>query len=124
MRSHKTHISFTGVFAIALVASSIMAQSGNRPNANTSGGVQVGVVARRDENSKAPITSKEVAIFDNGVEQSIRNFTPDPSPAQRATPRLSVTLRLWTHHPATRPAYRSRISAVTSRLRRFGVIFI
>lgn len=41
----------------------------------------VGVVARRDDNRTTPITSKEVAVFDNGVEQSIRNFTPDPSPA-------------------------------------------
>jgi Ca-activated chloride channel family protein len=44
--------------------------------------VQVGVVARRDDNRGTPITSKEVAVFDNGVEQSIRNFTPDPSPAR------------------------------------------
>ena len=42
----------------------------------------VGVVARRDGNKPAPITSKELSIYDNGVEQSIRNFTPDPSPAR------------------------------------------
>ena len=42
----------------------------------------VGVVARRDDNKPAPITSKEVSVYDNGVEQSIRNFTPDPSPAR------------------------------------------
>jgi Ca-activated chloride channel homolog len=60
----------------------MMAQSGNRPHATASGGVSVGIVARRDNNAKGPITSKEVAIFDNGVEQSIRNFTPDPSPAR------------------------------------------
>jgi VWFA-related protein len=42
----------------------------------------VGVVARRDNNRTNPITSKEVSVYDNGVEQSIRNFTPDPSPAR------------------------------------------
>jgi VWFA-related protein len=42
----------------------------------------VGVVARRDGNKTTPITSKELSIYDNGVEQSIRNFTPDPSPAR------------------------------------------
>jgi Ca-activated chloride channel homolog len=43
----------------------------------------VGVVARRDDNkTTTPVTSKEVAVYDNGVEQSIRNFTPDPSPAR------------------------------------------
>lgn len=66
----------------ALLAGSIAGQSGYRPNANASGGVMVGVVARRDGNKTAPITSKELSIYDNGVEQSIRNFTPDPSPAR------------------------------------------
>ncbi|HET7288552.1 MAG TPA: VWA domain-containing protein [Pyrinomonadaceae bacterium] len=66
----------------AVLAVSIAGQSGYRPNANASGGVMVGVVARRDGNKAAPITSKELSIYDNGVEQSIRNFTPDPSPAR------------------------------------------
>jgi Ca-activated chloride channel family protein len=60
----------------------VLAQSGYRPNANASGGVMVNVVARRDDNKTNPITSKEVSVYDNGVEQSIRNFTPDPSPAR------------------------------------------
>jgi Ca-activated chloride channel family protein len=59
-----------------------MAQSGTRPHANAAGGVSVGVVARRDDNRGQPVTSKEVSVYDNGVEQSIRNFTPDPSPAR------------------------------------------
>jgi len=42
----------------------------------------IGVVAKRDDNKGGPITSKELSIYDNGVEQSIRNFTPDPSPAR------------------------------------------
>ncbi len=60
----------------------MMAQSGNRPHATASGGVSVNVIARRDNNAKGPVTGKDVAVFDNGVEQSIRNFTPDPSPAR------------------------------------------
>ena len=82
MGSRKTHITLTAVTLIALLAVSMMAQSGNRPHANAAGGVSVGVVARRDDNRTTPITSKEVSIYDNGVEQSIRNFTPDPSPAR------------------------------------------
>lgn len=69
------------LLAISLVAASIAAQSGMRPNTGASGGVMVGVVARRDDNRNTPITSKEVSVYDNGIEQSIRNFTPDPSPA-------------------------------------------
>ena len=70
------------VLAIAALSISILAQSGYRPNAGASGGVMVGVVARYDDNKTKPVTSKEVSIFDNGVEQTIRNFTPDPSPAR------------------------------------------
>ena len=71
------------VLAIAMLSVSILAQSGNRPNAASGGsGVMVGVVARRDDNKTTPVTSKDVAVYDNGVEQSIRNFTPDPSPAR------------------------------------------
>ena len=70
------------VFAVLLLAASIVAQSGNRPNANAAAGVLVGVVARRDDQRPTPITSKEVSVYDNGIEQSIRNFTPDPSPAR------------------------------------------
>src|SRR5690242_11296543 len=70
------------LLATAVLAVSIVGQSGYRPHATASGGVMVGIVARRDDNKTAPITSKELSIYDNGVEQSIRNFTPDPSPAR------------------------------------------
>jgi Ca-activated chloride channel homolog len=70
------------LLAVGVLSVSILAQSGNKPNATASGGVMVGVVARRDDNKTTPITSKEVSVYDNGVEQSIRNFSPDPSPAR------------------------------------------
>jgi VWFA-related protein len=40
------------------------------------------VVATRATGSATPITSKDISLFDNGVEQSIRNFAPDLSPAR------------------------------------------
>ena len=67
---------------VGLLCASGLAQSGNRPHANASGGVMVGVVARRNDARETPISSKEVAVYDNGMEQSIRNFTKDPSPAR------------------------------------------
>ena len=86
MRSRKFQLTLgvivAALLAVAIVTGSGMAQSGNRPHANASGGVQVGVVARREDNRTGPVTSKEVSVYDNGVEQSIRNFTPDPSPAK------------------------------------------
>ena len=36
----------------------------------------------RTEGPATPITSKEISFFDNGVEQSIRNFSPDLSAAK------------------------------------------
>ncbi|HEY6805057.1 MAG TPA: VWA domain-containing protein [Pyrinomonadaceae bacterium] len=73
------------VFAVALAAitlvGSILGQSGTRPLANAAGGVMINVVARRDDNATSPITSKELSVYDNGMEQAIRNFTPDPSPS-------------------------------------------
>jgi Ca-activated chloride channel homolog len=77
------HVRSLMTFVIAvLLATAAIGQSGNRPLNTGSGGILVGLVAKRDNNQATPITSKDVAIFDNGIEQSIRNFTPDPSPAK------------------------------------------
>jgi VWFA-related protein len=65
-----------------LLAGSSFAQSGYRPNPGTAGGVLVNVIAKRDDNKTTPITSKEISVYDNGIEQPIKNFTPDPSPAK------------------------------------------
>jgi Ca-activated chloride channel homolog len=70
------------LLVVGLLSVSILAQSGVRPNANAAGGVMVNVVARRENKQNNPVTSKELSVYDNGVEQSIRNFTPDPSPAR------------------------------------------
>ena len=84
-KDHKTFsLNLFVLFVLLCGPILILGQSGNRPHANASGGVMVGVVARRDDNKTNPITSKEVSVYDNGIEQSIRNFTPDPSPARIA----------------------------------------
>ena len=59
-----------------------MAQAGRRPPTSNEGGVLVSIVAQRTDNSRAPITAKQLSIYDNGVEQTIRNLTRDPSPAR------------------------------------------
>jgi len=83
MRSRRSlKLGLAAILATLLVAASILGQSGNRPNANAANGVLIGIVARRTDQRNAPITSKELSIYDNGIEQSIRNFTPDPSPAK------------------------------------------
>src|SRR6187431_1575266 len=66
----------------ALVCVFAMGQAGRRPSTSSEGGVMVNVVALRSDKSAAPITSKQLSVYDNNVEQTIRNFTPDPSPAR------------------------------------------
>src|SRR5882672_11338252 len=70
------------LLAVVMLAGLTMGQSGHRPITSNSGGISVSVVARRDNDRSTPVTSKEVAVYDNGIEQTIRNFTPDPSPAR------------------------------------------
>lgn len=60
----------------------LMAQAGRRQSASNEGGVLVNLVARRADASSAPINAKQLSVYDNGIEQTIRNFTPDPSPAR------------------------------------------
>ena len=59
------------LLVIGLLSVSILAQSGVKPNANAACGIMVGIVARRDNKQTNPISSKELSIYDNGVEQLI-----------------------------------------------------
>lgn len=74
--------SVAGLILVCSIGAGVMGQAGRRPAATGESGVLVNVVARREDNSGKPITAKQLGIYDNGVEQTIRNFTPDPSPAR------------------------------------------
>ena len=70
-------------FALLLVVCGLaMAQAGRRTGTSNEGGVLVNIVAARTDKHGTQITAKQLAVFDNGVEQTIKNFTPDPSPAR------------------------------------------
>ena len=74
---------FLLVFSALLACSGLLwGQAGRRPQTSNLAGVLVSVVAKSENNASRPITAKQLAVFDNGVEQSIRNLTPDPSPAR------------------------------------------
>jgi VWFA-related protein len=57
-------------------------QAGRRPRPTGEGAVMLNVVATREDDASAPITTKQIMLFENGVEQPVQNFTPDPSPAR------------------------------------------
>src|SRR5262245_60041455 len=73
---------FCFVLCAACLAASLLAQAGRRAHPSTEASTVVNVVATRANGASAPITSKEIGLFDNGVEQTIRNFAPDLSPAR------------------------------------------
>ena len=70
------------LLAFALATEGILGQAGRRPIASNTGGVLVSVVAKREDESTGQITAKQISVYDNGIEQTIKTFTPDPSPAK------------------------------------------
>jgi len=79
----RRRLNFAIGFALLLAVCGLaLAQAGRRPPASAEGGVLVSIVAARTDKSSAQITAKQISVYDNGVEQTIRNFTPDPSPAR------------------------------------------
>jgi VWFA-related protein len=70
------------LLAAACLLSSLLAQSGKRSHPASEASTVLNVVAVRVNGSATPITAKDISLFDNGVEQTIRNFAPDLSPAR------------------------------------------
>jgi VWFA-related protein len=73
----------TGLLILTALSGLVLGQAGRRQQStSTQSGVLVSVVVKREDKSSANVTSKQLAVYDNGVEQTIKNFTPDPSPAR------------------------------------------
>jgi len=66
----------------ACLLNSLLAQAGRRAHPTSDASTVLNVVAVRVNGSATPITSKDISLFDNGAQQSIRNFAPDLSPAR------------------------------------------
>src|SRR6266516_3494766 len=91
MRVYKPALSvsaFSCLVTLALIASGIApghrakGQAGRRAHSANEGASVLNIVATRDDRSSAPITAKQLALYDNGVEQSIKGFSIDPSPSR------------------------------------------
>lgn len=77
---YKNLLTFALLLALPCLAE---AQAGRRPRpADDQGSVSLNVIATREDASGKPITSKQVSLYDGGIEQTIKNFSPDPSPAR------------------------------------------
>lgn len=66
----------------ASVLSTLLAQAGRQAHPTASASTVLNVVAIRANGAANPITSKDISLFDNGVEQTVKNFAPDLSPAR------------------------------------------
>lgn len=60
----------------------LWAQAGRRSQPTGEGSTLMNVVAVRSNESATPITAKDISLFDNGVEQSVKSFVPDRSAAR------------------------------------------
>ncbi len=82
-RKRRAPTPVAAVIIFLLISSLVLGQAGRRTESTAgSGGVLLNITARRDNGSAAPITSKQLSVFDNGVQQDIRNLSRDPSPSK------------------------------------------
>ncbi len=79
---HKTLIALL----LSALAAPLLAggQAGRRPAAvaNVDRAATLNVFATRADGSNSAVTAKELALYDGGIEQTIQNFTQDPTPAR------------------------------------------
>jgi VWFA-related protein len=71
--------------AVSLLLAACLAaagQAGRRPAVSRERATMLNIIAVREDGSRAPITSKDLALYDDGIEQSIQNLTLDPGPAR------------------------------------------
>ena len=71
--------------AVSLTLAACLAaagQAGRRPVNSRERMTLLNIVAAREDGSRAPITSKDLALYDDGIEQNIQNLTPDTGPAR------------------------------------------
>jgi Ca-activated chloride channel homolog len=72
------------LFSLSLLICASTALSQSRRNVRTSedGGSIINVIASRDDGSANPIRTENLYLYENGVEQKIKNLSYDPSPAR------------------------------------------
>src|SRR5438046_4353191 len=70
------------VLSFASLISTLFAQAGRHAHPTGEATTTMNVVATRANGSANPITAKDVSLFDNGIEQTIKSFAPDLSAAR------------------------------------------
>src|SRR5260370_7131822 len=65
---------------LVTVIGTLAAQAGRRAHPSSEAASLLNVTARRADGSRAPLASRDISLFDNGVEQNLRNFSSAPPP--------------------------------------------
>ncbi len=73
---------FVFLLTAAALLGGLFAQAGRRSHPSSEASTMLNVVAVRTNGAATPITPKDISLFDNGVEQTVKNFSPDLSPAR------------------------------------------
>ncbi|MFL6228808.1 MAG: VWA domain-containing protein [Pyrinomonadaceae bacterium] len=82
MPRHQRHFPIAVGLTLAACAALVFGQAGRRAQPGKDHAAFLNVTALRDDGTTAPVTTKEIALYDDGLEQNILSFTPDPSPAR------------------------------------------
>ncbi len=69
------------ILAILGLTAFAAAQSRNSARTTNTDGTILSVVASRTNDLKDPIKPENLYLYENGIEQKIKNFSFDPSPA-------------------------------------------
>lgn len=75
------HRFITAITILMTCALTIFGQAGRRPTSAAGRGALLNVVAERPDNSTT-ISAKEIALYDDGIEQAVQSLAPDLSPAR------------------------------------------
>lgn len=72
---------FVAVFLLLITLGLALGQAGRRGRPSNEESLTLNVVAASEKDSNARVTANQLALYDSGIEQSIKSFSPDPSPA-------------------------------------------
>lgn len=70
------------IVCILVIAAGVIAQSRHSSRYGDMEGTIVNVVATRTDSKKDPIKIENLYLYENGLEQKIKNFSYDPSPSR------------------------------------------
>lgn len=81
LRPEKAKIWFATFAALVMIVP-LFAQAGRHTHPPGDASTMMNVVATRTNGSATPITAKDISLYDNGVEQTVKSFSPDLSAAR------------------------------------------